>query len=198
MQKIGFVLLVVAASLFECTDAHGFHHPISNEQDFSFENIVEQKYPTLPTTFISKHRRQLAEDFTHKSGSETVPICDPNCYQNPKNGKWLSCDDLVRILSAPPTTLTRQKENVCGHYILCIYWHLCFMNCPPILRRSPPVMRVLTPKKRFVQENAITVPAHANKRVKMVDPAMNGLVVLHSVSCGMIQLYNCVDARRAI
>ena len=98
MQKIGFVLLVVAASLFECTDAHGFHHPISNEQDFSFENIVEQKYPTLPTKFISKHRRQLAKDFTHESGSETVPICDPKCYQNPENGNWLSCDDLVRII----------------------------------------------------------------------------------------------------
>ena len=94
----GFVLIVVAASLFDCTDAHGFHHPISNEEDFSFENIVEQKYPTLPTKFISKYRRQLAKDFTHESASETIPICDPKCYQNPENGNWLSCDDLVRII----------------------------------------------------------------------------------------------------
>ena len=105
--------MVVVARLFDGADAHGFHHPISNEQDFSFENIVEQKYPTLPTKFISKHWRQLAEDLTHKSGSETVPTCDPKCYQNPENGKWLSCDDLVRILCASHHILTSKRKYLC-------------------------------------------------------------------------------------
>ena len=125
MQKIGFVLLVVAASLFECTDAHGFHHPISNEQDFSFENIVEQKYPTLPTKFISKHRRQLAKDFTHKSGSETVPICDPKCYQNPKNGNWLSCDDLVRNISVPLPPHSHVKKKMFVVITYCVFIGIC-------------------------------------------------------------------------
>ena len=139
MQKIGFVLLVVAASLFECTDAHGFHHPISNEQDFSFENIVEQKYPTLPTKFISKHRRQLATDFTHKSGSETVPICDPKCYQNPKNGNWLSCDDLVRNISVPlpPHSHVKKKMFVVITYRTVYLLAFVFHELPPDTAQIP-------------------------------------------------------------
>ena len=88
---------VVAASLLNFSDAHGLHHPATSNEDYSFDNIVAQKYPTLPTK-LSKYRRQLAEDLTHESGDETIPTCDPKCFQNAKDKKWLSCDDLVRIV----------------------------------------------------------------------------------------------------
>ena len=93
MEQATALAFVLAAYLFDHTDAHGFHHPSSVEQDPSFENIVEQRYSTLP--FMSKHRRQLAEDFTHESGNQTIAICDPKCYWNEGDNQWLSCDDLV-------------------------------------------------------------------------------------------------------
>ena len=95
MDQVVAIAVVLAVHLCKYTDAHGFHRPSSKDQDPSFGNIVEQKYSSLPTKFISKHRRQLAEDFTHESGNQTIAICDPQCYWNEADKKWLSCDDLV-------------------------------------------------------------------------------------------------------
>ena len=88
-----------AASLMEYVDAHGVHHPAARDQDPSFHNLVEQKYPTLSSlgpSFVAQHRRKLAEDFTHQSENSSA-ICDPKCYFDTRKDTWLSCDDLVRI-----------------------------------------------------------------------------------------------------
>ena len=92
-----FVVLTVS-SLLECADAHGYHHPAARDQDPSFDNIVEQKYPTLDSlepSFVAMHRRKLATDLSRKVEQINIGICEPKCYLNPDTKKWLSCDDLV-------------------------------------------------------------------------------------------------------
>ena len=89
--------ILVAASLMECTIALEFNHILENhDQDPSFDNIVEQKYPLLESlepSFVTAHRRNLA---LNDSPDDSVQTCDPKCWQH-KN-EWLSCDDLVCIV----------------------------------------------------------------------------------------------------
>ena len=78
--------VLIFALLLEYTDAHGFHHPESHLEDPSFDNIVEQQYPTLASldpSFVATHRRKLATD---------LGICAKTC----KNGR--SCNDMVGSL----------------------------------------------------------------------------------------------------
>ena len=51
---------------------------------------------------------------------------------------------------------------------------------------------------KSVKTGARTACARAKTRVKMVDPAMNGLVVLHSDVLQHDTAVQCVDDRRAI
>ena len=94
------LLLLVTISLLETIDAHGIHHPTTHEEDPSFDNIIEQKYPTLASLdpgVVAEHRRKLAENLEHDSETDDSFICDPQCHRNAGSETWLSCDDLVRI-----------------------------------------------------------------------------------------------------
>ena len=100
MCTVILVYALAAASLLEFVDAHGVHHPIARDEDSSFDNIVEQKYPTLSSLdpiFVAEYRRSLAVDLTHNSENSSA-VCDPECYFDQNQKTSLSCDDLVRHL----------------------------------------------------------------------------------------------------
>ena len=116
MHAVTIVFLVATTSLLNLVDAHGFHHPTTRDEDPSFDNLVEQKYPTLADldpNFVANHRRKLAEDFTHDSKNGTSLVCG-NCYKS--GNKWHTCDDLVSIL--------RTVYNVSFHCLFALL-HFC-------------------------------------------------------------------------
>ena len=124
MHAATVVVLVATASLLNLVDAHGCHHPATRHEDPSFDNLVEQKYPTLADlepNFVANHRRKLAEDLTHDSKSGESLVCG-DCYKS--GNKWFTCDDLVSIL--------RTVYNVSFHCLRCCIFAVYVCTCGPL------------------------------------------------------------------